>query len=78
MGHRLDQCYEEVEDRVDARILASQFLNFYTDESNNIRKDHVMNFLAHAPKGCDTEGGCFYIHFKSNGARTMDAKTQAA
>lgn len=78
VGHLLDQCYEDVNDKVDARLRAPRFLNFYTDESNNIRKDRVINFLAHTPKGCGTKGRCFYIHSESNGAKTMDAKTQAA
>ncbi len=78
VGHLLDQCYEEVKDEVNARLRAPRFLNFYTDESNNIRKDRLINFLVHLPKGCGIEGGCFYIHSESNGARTMDAKTQAA
>ncbi len=78
VSHLLDQCYEEVKDKVDARFRAPRFLNFYTDESNNIRKDSVINFPSHAAKGYGTEGGCFYIHSESNGARTMDAKTQAA
>ena len=51
VGHLLDQCYEEVKDKVDARLRTPRFLNFYTDESNNIRKDRVINFLAHATKG---------------------------
>ncbi len=76
VGHLLDQCYEKVKDKVDARLLAPRFLNFYMDKSNNICKDCVINFLAHAPKRCDIEGGCFYIHSESYGARTMDAKTQ--
>lgn len=78
VGHLLDQCYEEVKDKVDARLRAPQFLNFYTDESNNIRKSRVINFLAHASKGCNIEKGCFYIHSESNDIRTMDAKTQTA
>ncbi len=75
VGH---QSYEEVKDKEDARLRTPRFLNFYMDESNNIRKDRVINFLAHVPKGCGTERGCFYIHSESNCARTIDAKTQAA
>ncbi len=78
VDHLLDLCCEEVKDKVDALLCTPQFLNFYTDESNNIRKDRVINFLAHAPKRYGTEGGCFYIHSESNSARTMDAKTQAS
>ncbi len=78
VGHLLDQCYEKVKDKVDARLRAPRFLNFYTDESNNIRKDRVINFIAHAPKECVTERSHFYIHFESNIARTIDAKTQVA
>ncbi len=63
---------------MNARLRAPRFLNFYTDESNNVCKDRVINFLSHAPKGCGTERGYFYIHSESNGPRTMDAKTQAA
>lgn len=42
VGHLLDQCYEEVKDKLDARLRAPRFLNFYTDESNNIRKNRVI------------------------------------
>ncbi len=82
MGCLIDQCYEEVKKKVDARLRGPWFLNFYTDESNNICKDRVINFLAHTPKACGTKRGCFYIHSESNsesnGGRIMDAKTQAA
>ena len=77
VGLLLDQCYEEVKGKVDARLHTPRFLNFYMDESNNICKDRVINFLAHAPKSCSTERGCFYICSESNGAKTMDAKAQA-
>ncbi len=78
VGHLLDQCYEKVKDKVDARLRTPRFLNFYTDESNKICKDRVINSLAHAPKRYGIERGCFYIYSESNGARTMDGKTQAA
>lgn len=74
VGHLLDQCYEKVKGKVNARLCTPRFLNFHTDESNNIRKNRVINYLAHAPKGCGTEGGCFYIHSDSNDAKTMVSK----
>lgn len=78
VSHLLDQYYEEVKNKVDTRLRTSQFFNFYTDKSNNICKDRIIDFLAHAPPGCGTKGSCFYIHSESNGAKTMDAKIQAA
>ena len=77
VGSLLNQCYEKVKSKVDAWLYTSQFLNFYMDKSNNIRKDRVINFLTYTPKGCSTKRGCFYIRSESNGAKTMDAKAQA-
>ena len=53
-------------------------MNFYTDESNNIRKERVINFIVYAPRGCGTDGGAFYLHSEINGSKTMDADTQLA
>lgn len=61
---------------MDAQLYTPRFLNFYTDESNNIHKDRVINFFAHTPKGCGIEEGCFYIHSESNSAKTIDAKAR--
>lgn len=74
VGLFLDQYYEEVKGKVDARLCTLQFLNFYTDKSNNICKNQVINFLVHVPKGCSTERGCFYIHLEFNSAKIMDTK----
>lgn len=77
VGHLLDQYYEKTKNKVDAQLCAPRFLNFYTDESNNICKNRVINFLTHTPKSCGTKRGCFYIYSKYNGARTIDAKIPA-
>lgn len=75
-GHILAECYRVVYSKVEIRLRAPRWLNFYTDESDNIRRERVINFLAHAPPGCGTDGGCFYWNSEVNGAKTMDAETQ--
>lgn len=75
-GHILNECYGTVYNKVAKQLQAARWLNFYTDESNNIRRQRVINFLAHAPPGCGTDGGCFYINSEINGSKTMDAGAQ--
>ena len=75
-GHILNECYGDIYSKVELRLKAARWLNFYTDESNNIRRERVINFLAHAPPGCGTDGGCFYINSEVNRSKTMDAATQ--
>ena len=77
-GHILNECYGAVYVKVDLRLKASRWLNFYTDELDNVRRERVINLLAHASPGCGTEGECFYINSEINGSKTMDADTQLA
>ena len=75
-GHILNECYGDVRIKVELRLDAARWLNFYTDESNNIRRERVINLLAHASPGCGTDGGCFYINSEINGSKTMSADIQ--
>ena len=74
--HILNKCYGAIYNKMEKRLQATRWLNFYTDESDNIRKQRVINFLAHVPPGCDTDGGCFYINSETNGFRTMNTEAQ--
>ena len=76
--HLLDECYGDVKKKVDLRLRTARWLDFYTDESNNIRKERVINFIVHALRGCGTYGGAFYLYSEINGSKTMDADTQLA
>ncbi len=38
VSHLLYQCYKRVEDKMTARLCTTQFLNFYIDGLNKIRK----------------------------------------
>ena len=75
-GYILAKCYDIVSDKVERELDVSRWLNFYMDESNNIKKQRVINFLVYAFSGCDIEGGCFYIKSEINGSKTMSAKIQ--
>lgn len=78
VGHLLNQYYEKIKNKVDIQLSALWFLNFYTNKSSNICKNQLITFLAYTPKGCSIKEGCFYIHFESNNAKIMNAKTQAS
>ena len=73
-GHILNDCYYIVCIKVDLRFKFSRWLNFYTDESNNIRKERIINFLVHVLSDCDIDEEYFYINFEINGFRIMDAE----
>lgn len=77
MDYLLDQYYEKVKNKVNAQLSAPWFLNFNTDELNNICKDCVISFLVHILKGYNTKRGYFYIYSEFNSIRNIDAKIQA-
>lgn len=76
VGLLLDQSHKKVKVKMDAQLCTIQFLNFYIVKSNNICKDRVINFLAHAPRNCNTKRRCFYICSESNNAKIIDVKVQ--
>lgn len=46
------------------------------DESNNIKRKKVINFLTHISTKCDINERCFYIIFEINDFKIISAKTQ--
>lgn len=75
-GPLLDEAYNIVKAEVDNKLLARD-LNFFTDETGNIRKERVINFCCHVPPSATSTGGGFHIKAETGVAETMDAKTQA-
>lgn len=76
-GLLLDQCYNETQKKIQQRLDRSQYLNFYTDRSDNIRKKQVVNFLVNVHKS-GLKKGCYYLEQEINGSKTMDVTAQFA
>ena len=71
----INNCYETIYSKIEMRLKAVRWLNFYTNKSNNIRKERVINFLAHASPGYDIDEEYFYINSKTNESKTINAAT---
>ena len=75
-NHILNDCYNTVYEKINRKLRSLRWLNLYTNESNNIKRQRVINFLTHAPLEYDSEGECFYIKSKINDFKIMNAKAQ--
>ena len=75
-GSLLEWAYGHVKEKVDKQLRASD-LNFFTDETTNIRKERVINFCCHVPKTSTSRGGGFHLKADVAIARTMDGEIQA-
>ena len=75
-GPLLEWAYSTVKEKVD-RILRASDLNFFTDETTNIRKERVINFCCHVPKSATATGGGFHLKAEVGIARIIDGELQA-
>lgn len=57
-------------------MLSGQYLNFFSDESANIKKERVINLCVYAPKTTTCTGEGFHLKVEAGVAETMDARTQ--
>jgi hypothetical protein len=55
-GTLLDACYSNMLPTIKKKISSHQNINFYVDESTNIRKERVITMAAESPAG-----GAFYL-----------------
>lgn len=76
-GPLLDEAYITVKKKVDAQLDVCNHLNFFTDETANIRKERVINLCCHVPSTATSNGGGFHLKAETGVARTMTAKVQA-
>ena len=74
--HILNDCYDTVYGKVNRELQSSRWLNLYTNESNNIKRQRVINFLAHVFSEYDSEGECFYIKSEINDFKIINAEAQ--
>ena len=75
-NHILNNYYNTIYKKIDRELQSSRWLNLYINESNNIKRQRVINFLTYAFLECDSEGECFYIKSEINNFKTMNTKTQ--
>ena len=75
-GPLLEWAYGNVKEKVDS-ILRAPDLNFFTDETTNVRKERVINFCCHVPKTATSTGGGFHLKADVGIARVMDGEVQA-
>jgi len=75
-GVLLDEAYQTVKSKIDS-MLTGHYLNFFSDESTNIRKERVINLCVHVPKTATSGGGGFHLKAEAEVAEIMNAKTQA-
>lgn len=76
-GGLLKESYNEVKRKVDAQLDVCSYLNFFTDETVNNRKECVINLCCHVPSTITSSGGEFHIKAETGVARTMTAQVQA-
>lgn len=75
-GKLLDEAYKTVKSQIMQRLDACKYLNFFTDETANIRKERVINFYYHVPVSETSQGGGFYLKTVARLANKMDGITQ--
>ena len=73
--HILNECYDIVYIKVFLRLKIARWLNFYTNESNNIRRERMINLLTHASSRYNIDEKCFYINFEINDFQIINAIT---
>ena len=73
----LDETYETIKFQVMKRLNACNHLNFFIDETANIRKERVINFCCHVPSSNFSLGGRFHLKAIAEVSEKMDAATQA-
>lgn len=76
-GPLLEDAYQNVKKKVHDQLDVCAYLNFFTDETANIRKEKLINLCCHAPQSSTSTGGGFHIKAETGIARIMTAKVQA-
>ena len=71
----LNEIYQTVKSKIDS-MLTDQHLNFFNDESINIRKKRVINLCVHVLKIATSEEEEFHLKTKVKVTEIMNAKTK--
>jgi DNA replication protein DnaD len=72
----LNEIYQMMKTKIDF-MLMNHYLNFFSDESTNIRKKRVINLCVHVSKTTTSNEEEFYLRVKVNMTEIMNARTQA-
>ena len=72
----LNEAYQTMKAKIDS-MLMSHYLNFFSDESTNIRKERVINLCVHVSKTATSKEEEFHLRVEVDVTETMNAKTQA-
>jgi len=72
----LNEIYQTVKTKIDS-MLMSHHLNFFSDESINIRKKRVINLCVHVSKTATSKEEEFHLKVEVDVTKIMNAKTQA-
>ncbi len=72
----LNEIYQTMKAKIDS-MLMSHYLNFFSDESTNIRKKKVINLCVHVSKTATSKEEEFHLRVEVDVTKTMNAKTQA-
>lgn len=75
-GKLLDETYKSVKVQVMKRLNACNNLNFFTDETANIRKKRVINFCCHVSSSDIFRGEEFHFKAMTDLIEKMNAATQ--
>ena len=73
----LDKTYERIKLQIMQRLNICNHLNFFTDETANIRRERVINLCCHVPSSDSSFGGGFQLKTTAGLAEKMNAVTQA-
>ena len=72
----LNDIYQTMKTKIDS-ILMSHYLNFFSDESTNIRKEKVINLCVHVSKTATSNEEEFHLRVEVDVTEIMNAKSQA-
>ncbi len=72
----LNEIYQMMKTKIDS-MLMSHYLNFFSDESINIRKKRVINLCMHVSKTATSNEEEFHLRIEVDVTEIMNAKTQA-
>jgi len=72
----LNETYQTMKTKINS-MLMSHYLNFFSNESTNIRKKRIINLCVHVLKTVTSKEEEFYLRVEVDVTEIMNAKTQA-
>jgi hypothetical protein len=72
----LNEIYETIKMKVDQQLNVCKYLNFFTDETINIRKERIINLCCHVSSSATSNERDFYLKAMIEIAEKMNAAVQ--